>query len=131
MVRSGEGGCCCWFLGGCGTNASRPFGVSGVITMKMMSSTSSTSMSGVTLIFALCPPPLPIAILIVGSPLLPTRRSGRGGVWSAFPLIGQQAQIIHTGSADGIHHLHHIAVVGAGVRLDIDLFVRAVGQAIL
>src|ERR1700691_3814698 len=117
--------------GGCGTSASRPFGVKGVITMKMMSSTSSTSMSGVTLMFALWPPPVPTAILMVGSPLLPTRRRGRRSVLSAFPLVGEQTQIIHPGSAHGVHHLHHIAEVGAGIRLEVDLFVRAIGQAIL
>ena len=37
--------------GGCGTSASSPFGVSGVITMKMMISTSSTSIIGVMLMF--------------------------------------------------------------------------------
>jgi len=36
---------------GCGTNVSRPFGVSGVITMKMIRSTSKMSMSGTTFHF--------------------------------------------------------------------------------
>src|ERR1051325_7892921 len=50
--------------GGCGTSASSPFGVSGVMTMKMISSTSKTSIKGVTLISAVCPPPPPVVIAI-------------------------------------------------------------------
>src|SRR5271166_3429238 len=131
MVRS-----CVLFLGalggdGWGTSASKPLCVNGVITMKIMSSTSSTSMSGVTLMFALWPPLGPTAILMVDSPLLPTSRSGGRSVWSAFPLFGEQAQVIYTGGAHGIHHPNHIAVVGAGIRLEIDLFVSAIRQAIL
>ena len=58
MVRSLS--CCfCGFFGGCGTKASRPFGVTGVMTMKMINSTSSTSISGVTLMSWDKPPPLP------------------------------------------------------------------------
>src|SRR5258708_20577673 len=108
MVRSGV-----LFLGalgggGWGTSASRPFGVNGVITMKMMSSTSRTSMSGVTVIFSLWPPLVPTAILMVGSPLFPAPRSGRG-CYSAFPLFGEQATITHTSRALGVHHPVHVA----------------------
>ena len=39
---------CCLFGEGCGTIASKPFGVRGVMTMKMMISTSKISMSGTT-----------------------------------------------------------------------------------
>src|SRR5262245_29705069 len=39
--------------GGCGTAASSPFGVNGVIVMKITSSTSRISINGVTLISAL------------------------------------------------------------------------------
>src|SRR5579875_1978553 len=56
------------FLGGCGTSASSPFGVTGTMTMKMISSTSSTSISGVTLISETDPPDdpalIPITILL-------------------------------------------------------------------
>src|ERR1700685_547068 len=103
--------------------------------MKIMSSTSSTSMSGVTLMFALWPPPVPTAILMVGSPRislasLPTRRSGRRSVWRAFPLVGEQTQVIYSSGAHGVHHLDYIAEVGAGIRLPVDLFVRAIGKTI-
>src|SRR5271157_4680329 len=68
IVRSLAGGCFVWSLGGWGTSASRPFGVNGVITIKMMSNTSNTSISGVTLISADGPPPdPPTAIPIVNS----------------------------------------------------------------
>src|ERR1700685_484598 len=77
--------------GGWGTSASKPFGVSGVITMKMMSSTSSTSMSGVTLIFALWPPPLPIAILIFDLLLIHSLycpgAGAPGGVFGGFGVV--------------------------------------------
>src|ERR1700729_4052109 len=118
MVRSGA-----WFLGalgggGCGTSASRPFGVSGVITMKMMSSTRSTSMSGVTLIFALWPPPEPIDILIVDLLLfqnesLPRRSGCARGLRRIFSRLGKQAEIIYTGGSHSIDYLHHVAVVSA------------------
>src|SRR6202047_17028 len=66
MVRSGVGGGCFWLGGGgWGTNASKPLGVNGVITMKMISSTSSTSISGVTFMFAFWPPLEPIAIAMI------------------------------------------------------------------
>ena len=52
------------FGGGWGTRASRPFGVNGVITMKIISSTSNTSISGVTFMFAFWPPLGPTAIAI-------------------------------------------------------------------
>ena len=64
MVRSGVLFLGAFGGGGWGTSASSPFGVSGVMTMKMISSTSRTSMSGVTLISALCPPLAPSAIPI-------------------------------------------------------------------
>src|SRR3954452_15279071 len=50
--------------GGCGTSASSPLGVKGVITMKMMISTSKTSIIGVMLISDFGPPDPPTAIPI-------------------------------------------------------------------
>ena len=86
MVRSG-----CVFFGafgggGCGTSASSPFGVTGEITMKMISSTSSTSMSGVTLIFALWPPLRANMPYPWSSPLLPGPR-GSGGALGAVVFL--------------------------------------------
>src|SRR5882724_10751482 len=94
MVLSEGSGCL--FLGGCGTSASNPLGVSGVITMKMMSSTSSTSTSGVTLISDRAPPEAPNAnamdespvsacyVLTVARPLTAALHSCSG---SAAPLV--------------------------------------------
>src|SRR5580700_9528945 len=131
MVRSGV-----LFLGalgggGCGTSASKPLGVKGVITMKIMSSTSSTSMSGVTLMFALWPPLGPTAIVMVDSPLLPTRRSGGWSVWCTLPLLGEQAKIVDAGGAHCVHHLHYVAEVGAGICLDVHFLVCSIGKAVL
>src|SRR5215469_15984227 len=85
MVRS-----LLWFLGalgggGCGTSASRPLGVSGVITMNMIRSTSSTSISGVTLMSALGPPlPPPTAIAIRNLLTPPHSATLAADCWSAF-----------------------------------------------
>src|SRR6266568_2755511 len=70
IVRS-FGLSCCGFFGGCGTNASKPFGVTGTMTIKMIKSTSRTSIRGVTLMSDESPPgplPLPIAIAISSFP---------------------------------------------------------------
>src|ERR1700689_148152 len=109
--------------------------------MKMMSSTSSTSISGVTLMLALCFPPLPIAILIVESPLvsrassssLSTRRSrsGRRSVWTALSLFSGQAKIVDAGGAHRGHHPDDIAEGSARIDFQVDLFIAAIGQAIL
>jgi len=48
--------------GGCGTRASSPFGVNGVITIKMMISTRRTSIIGVMLMSDFGPPCPPTAI---------------------------------------------------------------------
>src|SRR5208337_3748624 len=138
MVRSLGGGCFCWSFGGWGTSASRPFGVSGVITMKTMSSTSKTSIIGVTLMSALGPPPgPPIAIPISNSQLLGA--SARGGAGcrrllcrgARLYLLGQQAYIINSGRADIVHYIHHAAVLGTSVGLDEDPLVNLVGQTVL
>src|SRR5271157_2803994 len=90
IVRSLGGGCFCWSFGGWGTSASRPFGVSGVITMKTMSSTSKTSIIGVTLMSALGPPPAPpIAIPISNSRYwapAPVGAPVAGGFFAAAPV---------------------------------------------
>src|ERR1700680_2715379 len=74
-------GCCCWFGGaGCGTSASRPFGVSGVITMKIMIRTNRISISGTTFIVAISPPLFPpTSIPIVVAPLFDVPRPDRIG----------------------------------------------------
>src|SRR5208337_5065604 len=114
MVRC-TSGCCFWsFGGGWGTNASNPLGVSGVITMKMISSTSNTSISGVTFMFAVWPPLAPTTILIIdllsvasialALVLLPARRRScarrRRGHGSGLLLIRQKSELVHAGGAN-------------------------------
>src|SRR5579872_4254962 len=84
----------CVFGGaGCGTRASRPLGVSGVITMKIISRTRRMSISGTTFIEAIAPFFAPTSIPIFVTPLvLPCLRFpgppfDRGPV-SAQPVLG-------------------------------------------
>src|SRR5882724_10019415 len=104
--------------------------------MKMISSTRSTSMSGVTLMFAFWPPLAPSAIPIVDllyCPLLSATRRWRGRGRRTFflALIGQKAQLIYARRPDVIHHFDHSAELGARVRANVNPFVRFVGQTIL
>src|SRR4029077_36772 len=98
---------CCGFGGaGWGTRASNPFGVSGVITMKIISKTKRMSIKGTTFIEAIEPffePTsipmfvLPLVLLRFGSASAgrPYRRR-----WRSTALFGpfrQQADVIHAG----------------------------------
>src|SRR3989441_1060149 len=56
--------CCCWG-GTCTSNAMRDIGC---VIMKMISSTSSTSISGVTLMSELSPSPPPVDPIAIGQP---------------------------------------------------------------
>src|SRR5581483_9472953 len=109
MVRSGWF-CFCFWLGGggCGTSASSPFGVRGVMTIKMISSTSNTSISGVTLGSADNPPLPPVAIPIVIPSLLAGGRSRSSR--RCLALFGQQTELIDARGAYVVHHVHHAAV---------------------
>src|SRR5499433_1755353 len=71
---------CCWFGFGCGTNVSKPFGVSGVMTMKIIKSTSKISMSGTTFISAIAPPLLSPTCIPIASLLLTQRLAGKTSV---------------------------------------------------
>src|SRR5512146_2916341 len=126
IVRSLVCCCCCLSFGGWGTSAFRPFGVSGVMTMKMISSTSRTSISGVTLISAEGPPfPPPTFILIEASLLFSGGR--RVLERSLFTLLGQKPKLVHTGRPHVIDDFYHSAVLGAGIRLYENLLVSLVG----
>src|ERR1039458_490128 len=97
--------------GGCGTRASRPFGVSGVITMKMMISTSSTSIMGVMLMSDFGPPVPPTAIdirLLLFENSLALHRS-RGRLLLCLDLVRQEAQLVHAGRLQILHHIQHAA----------------------
>src|ERR1700684_2319984 len=144
MVRSGVGGGCFWsFGGGCGTKASNPLGVSGVITMKMISNTSRTSINGVTFMFAFWPPLGPTAIAISISSttcLLPVlllsacrcrwrcdrRRSKR----TVLLLFGQKSELVYAGGTDIIHHLHYPSELRPRVGLEKNTLVGAISQAV-
>src|SRR5215831_1857647 len=71
---------CCWFGFGCGTSVSKPLGVSGVITMKIIKSTSKISMSGTTFISAIAPPLLSPTCIPIASLLLTQRLAGKTSV---------------------------------------------------
>src|SRR5437870_10009707 len=103
MVRSGVlvlgwlGG------GGCGTSASNPLGVKGVITIKMISITSSTSINGVTLMSAFGPPLVPIAIdIFVLLYMFTARHQGAALYW---PVQAGQEQLSAAQSAAPIDPL--------------------------
>src|SRR5947209_13167907 len=138
MVLSDGSGCL--FLGGCGTSASSPLGVRGVITMKMMSSTSSTSTSGVTLMSDRAPPEAPNANAMDESPVpacyVPLRLPARSRRHYIFVLVlwrylfGQQSHLVNARRADIVHHLHHGSILCFGVSADKDAFIRLVLQPI-
>src|SRR5438105_8523230 len=153
MVRLSGGAGFAFGGGGCGTRASRPLGVSGVMTMKMISSTSSTSISGVTLMLAVGPPLPPIAIAITNSPsnswglasLVSTqlaahrylgcgRRARRlaGHVRRLRRvrslLFGNQAQLVYARSANIIHNVNHDAIFGARIDLEEDALIGFFGK---
>src|SRR5205085_6347752 len=152
MVRSFGGGCFCFSLGGYGTRASKPFGVSGVMTMKMISSTSSTSIRGVTLMLAVGPPLPPIVIAITNSPsnyigLAPSSRFHstlgsrhrfdrlgchvrRRRCFGPF-LLSEQAQLVNASGTNIVHNVNHDAILGVRVGLDEDALVGLLGQLIL
>src|ERR1039457_6341065 len=114
--------------------------------MKMISSTSSTSISGVTFMLALWPPLGPTAILIidllyryccipVARPLLPACRRSGSRWWrckvSGLLLIGQKAELIHAGGANIVDHLHHPAELRSHVGFQKHAFIGPVRQLIL
>src|SRR5713101_4555220 len=128
-------GCFCGFGLGCGTSASRPFGLLGATTMKMISSTSSTSISGVMLMSALAPPPAPpTAIAITNSPLnaccLSLTALLRRARSLLLQLFCQQADLVHARRADVVHHLDHHPVLRPGVTVHVDRLVHPVTDQI-
>src|SRR5207248_622208 len=114
----------------------------GVTTMKMISRTSITSTIGVTLISELILlPSFLFAIAIPESPsnstalvLLPWRRGILvvGGRWRScrFVLLRQQSQLVYTGRADIIHHVHNHAVLGMSISPHKDALVRFAVQLV-
>src|SRR5712691_8358686 len=101
--------------------------------MKMMSNTSRTSISGVTFISQVWPRFWPVAIPIkISFEVLlcsASRRRLRGGRRKRILLlfhIGQQAQIVHPGGTNVVHHLNHPLVICTCIGAEIDDLVGAV-----
>src|SRR5690349_14956938 len=110
--------------GGCGTRASSPCGVSGVMTMKMMMSTSSTSIIGVILISDFGPLPDPTAIAIK---LLLYEIPRAGGLFRGrrsallirilvvLDLFGEQTDLVDAGGAEVVDHGDDLLILRARV----------------
>src|ERR1700675_2764684 len=99
--------------------------------MKMMSSTSNTSMSGVTFMFAFGPPLGPTAIPIFDLLYLLPAGGPRGrGQSSGLFLVGQQAKLVHARGTNVIDHLDHRAELCPRIRFDENAFVGPVRQAV-
>src|SRR5215471_45000 len=125
--------------GGCGSEMSSPRCASGVTTMKMMSSTSITSMSGVMLMSAIAP------LSACTSSVLPRRRFFSISLWCwtslstgfcgwamTLPLhlaLGDQRHFLGPRLAHQVHHLHHLGVGQRVVGLQVD-HARALGQVL-
>src|ERR1700687_5467330 len=111
--------------------------------MKIISSTSRTSINGVTFMFAFWPPLEPIAIAIIDLlycyyVLLSARGFSYRGSGTrrrrkrpGLLLIGQKAELVHTGRAHIIHDFNHPAKLRPGIGLEKDSLVGAVRQLIL
>src|SRR6185436_16064944 len=105
--------------------------------MKMISSTRSTSISGVTLIFAWTRPLPPTFIAIRKSPYrclagqILSNRSCCGGLPRALRSFGNQADLIDARRAQIVDDVFHGLILGSGVRPDVHRFVEFIGQQIL
>src|ERR1700739_3052066 len=98
--------------------------------IKMISNTRSTSMSGVTLMFALWPPLGPTAIPMVVLLYCPAAGGAGGRGVGCFPLLGRKAEIVDSGGPDAIHNLHDAAKTGSHVGFHVHALVRLIGEAI-
>src|SRR5689334_13319733 len=104
--------------------------------MKMMMSTSRTSIMGVMLISLFGPPPpptdIPIRELLYNSLFLFRFRCGCGrigrsrGLTLVLQLFGEKTQLVHAGSTKIVHHIYDLLVAGALVALYIHGLVQLV-----
>src|SRR5262249_1672403 len=100
--------------GGWGTAASRPFGVNGVIVMKITRRTRSTSINGVML----------MSPLVANFFFLPFIRYLL--LLNLFvQLLRQQADAVHACSSDCIDDFYDVAIIGASIRLNVNRFIAA------
>src|SRR5712692_9099867 len=113
-------------------------GFNGVITKKMMITTSNTSMSGVTLMYGTARPPPPVIPIRIPSPGVqensrresfdephesphPSTGRRRGRLLPGFLLlIGDQADLIDALFADSVYDVDDFAIANLNATLDID-----------
>src|ERR1700746_1186536 len=117
--------------------ASRPCGVVGVITMKMMMSTRSTSIRGTMFGSDIEPLFPPTAIPIKNSLNAPQLVRAAGCAWwrrrrrsALLILLGQQTEVIDASRANFVHGLHHIAIFRASIGPNEHGLVEAVGDLV-
>src|SRR5713226_3436657 len=106
--------------GGCGTAASRPFGVNGVIVIKITSSTSKISINGVTLISAFAE--IFFLTFFIAGLLLADL---------IVEPLRQQTNLVNTCIPDGVDNLNHIAIFRAKIALDEDFLFQPRRQEII
>src|SRR3984957_17081708 len=134
---------------GWGTSASKPCGTVGVMTMKIMMSTRSTSINGTILgsdIEPLLPPTaIPMedsftkryqtrtnaAPVAARRRLIGGRRRRRSGATLPTDFFSQQAKMVNASRADFVHGLDDVAVFGAGIGAHENGLVQAVGDKVL
>src|SRR3954449_9239164 len=121
-----------------GTSTSSPICRIGVATMKMISSTSTTSTNGVMLISLRTPPPLlppnPIFAPVLSAEcwVLRTQHSGPStrsnpmlrDLLARLLVLRQECDLREARFVGGLHHHPHLAVVDPLVRLQHDVAVR-------
>src|SRR6267142_1506764 len=95
-----------------GTRTRYPICTTGVITMKMIRSTSTTSTSGVTLMSERSEPPPPTCML--------------GSLCPGFLGLGDEPHVVEADFAAGLEYVEDGAVLRLFVALDRDLAVRRV-----
>src|SRR3972149_363253 len=108
----GSGGWGSRFSAFSGSSTSKPFWVSGVTTMKMMSSTNRTSMGGVTLMSEVGPPLFPVDIAI-SMCSFEIRSSSSPGF-----ALGDEADLVRPGVTTKVHDAKNVAVIQGLVSLE-------------
>ena len=111
-----------------GMSAWNRLGFSGVTTMKMISSTSKTSINGVTLIYGtqywtalLDVYPYPLLTHLNISPRTCCElRSRSWGSCAALLLVSNQANLVDAQFSDFVDDVHHVAIAHANTALDVD-----------
>src|ERR1017187_10293764 len=127
-VRRSEMLGCSFGFAGCGTSALSPLGVTGAMTMKMINSTSSTSMNGVTFMShfrVLVPTAIDIKLSSLKTP------SPSELVLLLLDLIRHQPELIDPGCSQIVHHFDHLGILGPRIGLHIAGLVLAAGDQVL